>query len=117
MPAYVKELKQAYQENKLSKAQYIQELLCKFYDYAEVKPGFQISGIKALLFLTKRKGLGSAIEKKDIQKQAEFPPNYSHCGMWGSVQAGIVEKLKTPERYSINPGFYEVIIQTLNKTK
>ena len=115
MLTYVKELKQAYQAAKLSDSQYVRELLCKFYDKAIDKPGYQICGIKALLVLTKRKGRDSSIEKKEIQKQAQFPINYPHCGMWGSVQAGIVEKLKAPERYRIVPQFYKNLEATITR--
>ena len=115
MLTYVMESKQAYEEGKLSVAQYVEELLWKFYNKAVDKPGHQISGIKALLVLTKQKGLGSAIKKKHIHKQAGFPPNYSHCGMWGPVQSGIVEQLKAPERYRIRPQFYQAIEETLRK--
>lgn len=117
MLIYVAELKQRYEEGTSSKVEYIRNLLSEFKRRARDKEGYQARGIKALFALTKEKkekGLASLSTKNEIHLRAGFPSNYSHCGMWGSVQAGIVEEIKGPERYNIRPEFYQAIEQVLS---
>jgi len=92
------------------KNNYIKELYARSKEYARDEE-WEIRGLRALLALTKQRGLDKWILRTEVNEEALIES--ASAGQWAWTQAGIVEKHKEDGRcfYRISSEFYEVVEQ------